>query len=317
MLLTACWGMAVVLYGGLTAECATIHACADAYTVGHWVQPDAGAELSWHPFAQDCQIFDGIRSTVDGNFSVFSFGDSVDFRLVIDVCTASTYGKFTLRPHESASPYPEFAGHGFDSFATCVFEAGFLYHAYVLGVSQEEQFHMPDAHSKRSAKQRLQAARRDFAAHWSSSPDVIVFSCNFWDNFRMAHDKHGITDLRNLALWRKDLAELLDLIDDTFPATKVKIFHTSAYNIKPDLPQPVVHDLNMAATSCVMNNRNWVLLDLTRLTNVFQHRQDYLRDMHHPKPYVLLTLYNLYISLLKTVLKGSDHDYASSPVWTT
>ena len=120
------------------------------------------------------------------------------------------------------------------------------------------------------------------------------------------HNDFGITDLDLLSEWKKRFADLLVTVDESFPKTRVKIFHNSVLRVTEEfLTAPVISELNTAGMN-LAHKAGWQVVDLAGLVQNFETRDKYLRDGHHPHAFVMHALFDIYMSkaahLLRKVL---------------
>ena len=291
---------------------AAAHNCTRQVTIGHWTSNEtAKGHLQWTPFSESCKLrnaFDYIRKN---NINLFVLGDSVEYWFIRDICERAgeenMSSKFEMTEHSSAKSFPEQAVHGYDSFITCRVENSLVHFAFITGLSDRETF--PAFHSQRSPATRLRHAAQNFWRLVKRQPDIIILSCNIWDHYRMPHNASGITDLAALQLWTAELFALVSHVDRTFPSSKTRAFHTTAFTVRDDMPQPVIQDLNMAAVSLFNELPEWSVVDVVALTAPFASRNLYLRDEHHPEAFVQLALLDIYVSLLALKTTGSAPDH--------
>ena len=278
--------------------------CSRQFTAGHWVSNTTAKNgIRWTPFSEDCSLVEAFSVMRSRSLSVFVLGDSVDYWFLRDICEKAWEDQwspiFEMTPHISAQPFPEQAVHGYDSFSTCQLRDSLIHFAFITGISETGEAHHSGIHSQRTAAVRLQDAAKNFYEYQTRSPDIIVLSTNFWDHFRMQHSPAGVTNQTVLQLWSQEFSAFVRHIDQAFPEVPVKVYHTSAFTTREDLSQPVTQDLNMAAISLLDQQPDWSVVNLVALTAGFKNRTSYLRDQHHPQPFIHLTLFDICVSLLE------------------
>ena len=137
---------------------------------------------------------------------------------------------------------------------------------------------------------------------WGRPPDILVLNINFWDVHRFSHDGCRVTNVEVLQDWNRHFRNILLHLNHVFPESKVKIYHTSAR--APYFPQPVVMELNMAGSRLAFQE-GWTIADLASMAQFFESTQSYLRDLRHPDSFMLLSLFNLYLSTAARLLPGT------------
>ena len=161
---------------------------------------------------------------------------------------------------------------------------------------------LSDSHSDTPPQVRLKQARSIFLEQWNAQPDIIILNVNFWDVHRFEYDAFGITNQQTLLEWKDNFSNLLDLVVEQFPETRLKFYHTSVTRVpNVNLAQPVIADLNTAGAGLVYA-AGWEVFDLASLVGHFQNYDTYLRDHHHPTPFVLLALFDMYMNSAARVM---------------
>lgn len=74
-----------------------------------------------------------------------------------------------------------------------------------------------------------------------------------------------------------------------------------------NLAQPVIADLNTAGAG-LASAAGWEVFDLASLVGHFQDHNMYFRDHHHPKPFVLLALFDMYMNSAARVMPQALRD---------
>ena len=161
-------------------------------------------------------------------------------------------------------------------------------------------YHLSEAHSNRSPQERLSAGFADFRQAWGQPPDIIVVNSNLWDARRMVYEEDIANITNTLDIWMYSFSRTLSQIDIEFPETRVKLVHTAAQTLRyaqwGQMHPSAINDLNVAATS-IAYDLNWQVGDITHLTAGFPNMTLALRDTLHPRPFVMLTMFNVYCTL--------------------
>lgn len=279
----------------------------DKYS-GSW--NTTGNRPVWQHSRPGCRVHDGLTLTVKHNFSVLLLGDSLEREQLRDVCNLAR--ERGLNPQYQSRQLPEGVQPkeeqhlGYDSLLTCRLPAGYLQlTGFVMGVWPSGPYWLSHAHSDTSPLVRVVQAKKIFMQQWGAAPDIILVNANFWDNFRFSHDQFGITSLDKLEEWRANFGKLLALVDQHFPSVRLKFYHTSLTRVPNELLVPaVISDLNTAGASVALE-AGWQVVDQARLIDSFQDYDNYLRDHHHPKPFILLAMYDLYLSTAARLMPKS------------
>ncbi len=286
--------------------------CLPHLNTGRW--NTSGSRPIWQNVeaSRECEIEDGLQVTIARNLSVLFLGDSLERTLLEDICSLA-YDR-GLSPHVQLQQLPEAlhdeatAHLAYDALLSCRLPGGYLQQTgFVLGTWPTGPYWLAYAHSNTPPQERVAQAKRLFLQQWGAQPDVIVLNANYWDNFRFTSDEYGITNLDGLESWKAHFFELLELVNDLFPRTKIKFYHTSIVRVANEqLREPVIADLNKAGATMAYQ-AGWQVVDLTRLVENFESFT-YLRDAHHPQPFITTALYDLYLSsaakLLPRRLRG-------------
>ena len=311
--------MLVLLVAGELVRCMSAEAlrtqCKDKLVMGHWQEGNTSQSnaLTWEAFDRGCNLQDGIAGIIKHNLSIVIFGDSVDRYQVVDVCRlASRRGldtkyeaKFfsaTVEPKHEA--FSREAQRGYDHFHTCCLPQGIIHFTFITGLDIGLPQHHHKRHTQRSVYDRVQAGLDDFQAAWGRSPDITVVSSNLWDAVRMEHSRYGLTNTTLTDAWGTSLSRVMQQVQATFPSSHVKVLHTTsqvlAHNgwLSQGLQNAVIKDLNAAAKN-VAYDLHWQVADLACLTNEYagENLSAFLRDDLHPKPFVLHTLLDIYVTL--------------------
>lgn len=279
----------------------------DKYT-GNWNA--TGNRPVWQHSRPGCRVDDGLTLTLRHNYSVLLLGDSLEREQLRDVCNLA-YER-GLNPHYQSRQLPEGVQPneehhlGYDSLLTCRLPAGYLQlTGFIMGVWPNGPYWLSHAHSDTSPLMRVVQAKKIFMQQWGDAPDIILINANFWDNFRFSHDQFGITSLDILEQWRAHFRTLLELVEEHFPSVRLKFYHTSITRVPNELLVPaVISDLNTAGASVALE-AGWQVVDQARLIDSFQNYDHYLRDHHHPKPFILLALYDVYLSTAARLMPKS------------
>lgn len=253
---------------------------------------------TWFAHDHPCQVSDFINVSRSSNFSVLYFGDSTDRFQLHDVCHYLRNKGLNPRLEQQLLPEGTATEHeehfGFDSLISCSWSTGYIHWGGLIpGAWPSGEYFNPGEHSSTPARVRITNTRERFLERWGRPPDILVLNINFWDVHRFSHDGCRVTNEETLQDWNGHFRDILLHLNQVFPETKVKIYHTSAR--APHFPQPVVMELNNAG-SWLAFQEGWNVADLSSMAQFFEHTQSYLRDTRHPKSFMLLSLFNLYLS---------------------
>ena len=273
--------------------------CLLQISTGTW--QTTGMRPVWQDNSQeDCQISDGINTAMAHNYSVLLLGDSLEREQIRDICAYAQerglLAQFESRLLPEVNPSKE-EHLAYDSLLTCRLPTGYIQLAgFMTGAWPSGPYWLSHAHSDTPPQVRIKQARILFEQQWGAQPDILIFNINFWDAHRFEYNGFGITNQLVLRDWKENFNNLLGLINEQFPKTRLKFYHTSITRVPNELlPQPVIADLNTAGTGLAYS-AGWQVVDLTSLVAHFQESDSYLRDHHHPKPFILLALFDMYMS---------------------
>ena len=280
--------------------------------IGSWNA--TGTRPVWQHSRPECQVADGLSLTLRHNYSTLLLGDSLEGYQLGDVCDlardrgiAAQYGVEQLvegvLPKEEQPP--SYESH-YDTLRTCRLPAGYLQMTgFVMGVWPSGPYWISHRHSDTSPLYRIAQARKIFTQQWGAPPDIILLSANYWDNHRFSHDEFGITSLDKLEEWRANFSKLLSFIEEQFPSVRLKFYHTSITRVpNADLVPAVISSLNIAGANLALK-AGWQVVDQASLIDSFQDYATYLRDHHHPKPFILLAVYDLCLSTAARLMPKS------------
>ena len=281
--------------------------CLQQRFFGSWTQ--ARGNTAWQSLDLTCKVESYVEHFNTQNFSIVLFGDSMERYQIHDVyedlLSKGVKARLDQKLLPEAHSNPDEERQAFDSVLSCHLENGYMqWSGLIPGVWPSGGFYQPELHNGVPAKARISNARAIFQKQRSGSPDIIILNINLWDTYRFQHDGSKITNQGVLHEWKHHFWDILVHIGEVFPSTQVRFYHTTARSVR--FPQPVVMDLN-AAGSHLAHRAGWNIVDLSSMVNFFQDTESYLRDPHHPKAFVLLALFDIYLSSAARLVAQNDH----------
>ena len=239
--------------------------------------------------------------------TILLIGDSVERFTVEDFCgTAEASMAWTVLDG------PIIAASQVDTdLLTCTIGQLVLAFMHIPGVHPTGPWFMGDVNAS-TPLFKATAAINFLSGQLGRNPDLVVLSSNFWDVSRV--NTHSSATLQRpfdaafIQQWMADAEALFDAVDELVPKA-VKVLHTTALPALVDCnggnhvhkhlgSRMHVTQLNMAMRR-LAGRLSWHLIDLEEMLNGFWPPSVYVRDAHHPKPWVLLTVVDMYLAILE------------------
>ncbi|EIE18040.1 hypothetical protein COCSUDRAFT_55044 [Coccomyxa subellipsoidea C-169] len=264
---------------------------------GYWSTVRLASDFfMWQTLDPTCPLVDCISNYLESEHQVpfptiLIFGDSVD-RFLIDDFHQVVDDKVDMPEAKKVALKSKFTRH------------------HTPGVSLEGPYHLNEVLPK-SPQMVIDEAKRSFES-LAQVPDVVVFNANLWDIGRLwAWDRgtfsHDHLDESFSRDWLRNGSHILQLIQVSF-ASSVLIAHTTAlpalescdtdrHAQAPTGRRTHVVQLNALLRELVLQNPRWHLVDVELLTLHFWPVDKYLRDTHHPLPFVTMNMLNVYLNL--------------------
>ena len=271
-------------------------ACLQQLFFGTWKEQQE--QLIWRSLDPDCKVSSYIDAFNTYNLSIVFFGDSMERYQIHDVHDDLISKGIEARLEQDlllgANVNPDEDRQAFDSVLSCHLPNGYLqWTGLIPGAWPSGEYYQPELHNGIPGRARISKSKDVFEERRGGSPDMVILNINLWDTYRFEHDGSRITNEGMLHEWRHHFWGMLMHIDEVFPSTRLRYYHTTGRSVR--FPQPVVMELN-AAGGHLAHRAGWNIVDLSSMVNFFQDTNGYLRDPHHPKAFVLLALFDVYMS---------------------
>jgi hypothetical protein len=149
------------------------------------------------------------------------------------------------------------------------------------------------------------------------SPSIIEFSINFWELARVREEAHcetGDVQVKAKALWESTVLpddylqqwtrkheEILRSLKARYPHALIftRVFHLPSWPVEAEAVRTHMKSNKMVSqlNDCIRTAAHRVegihVLDVERMTSLFPHQTDYLKDPFHCKPFINQELWNI------------------------
>eukprot|EP00884_Botryococcus_braunii_P011908 jgi/Botrbrau1/20718/Bobra.0058s0047.1 len=303
---------------------------------GHWVSArghkDDYPHHIWQVFDQSCQLKDlaSFHAAADmgqlpsgsqrpRKVGILMFGDSNDREMAGDYCrfVGANMHPFDIvldgeGDRAESTCNSRLAKNGLNCLS-CVTETLHITREAIWGILPGKK------HEDRigEARERILKGLELYQQERGTYPDMVVLNSNSWDIAQLGLSKAGRDILQREELPQSWLQDWIAAAESLFRLLKeltagsgtMLVYHTTAYPELKYCSNSSLHRAHMlgrrphfaqinAAGRHVAQRMGFHVVDLELMLAGYVVPRDYLRDDHHPKPFVLLNLLNIYLNLL-------------------